>query len=289
MSAWIWFLLAGLFIAMTILPAPKKMTDIKRLQILLGYSTAKDRAAKLGFQFDVKHYAILVIIALSIGLFVAKLTNNPFIALASIVLGYFLPQIMLSTLEYKHRKDILMNLPVNLRKMVSRLADCKTVQLSIERSLPSMNGITKNMFIQLLRKLEIGIDLQSALEQMAEQIRFQKFDDFAGKLVSSSRDGFHIKSIQGLKESIEDIQADVKLLNRLDIENKSKITSVYTVIGGIWFIVIAFSFFEGNIGSGVISFDTIFGKMMLSIMIVCTFIVFMMKDKYMRLNMNDLR
>ncbi|ARR10738.1 type II secretion system F family protein [Paenibacillus bovis] len=289
MNGILWFLLSGSLIALLVFPAPKRTIKIERIKELLGYKIVQQRAEKIGFEFHVKHYIILIVIAIAIGGFVARMTNNPFIALASVVMGYSLPRIFLSTMEYKYRKDILINLPVNLRKMVARLADCKTVQLSIERSIPSMHGVTKIMFAQLLRKLELGIDLQAALEQMADQIKFQKFDDLVGKLVSSSRDGFHLKSIQGLKESIEDMQADVKLLKRLDIENKAKIAAVYSIIGGIWFIVLAFSYFESNTGGGPGTFDTVFGKIALAFMIVCTFIVLMMKDKYMRLNMNDLR
>lgn len=273
-----------------LLPEPKesKKKTAKRLRRAYGFEKAQQKAKLLGYNFNLKHYIFLLIASIGAGVLTAVFLKNVFFIAVGAVLGFLAPQILLSLIEYRRRREILQNLPTNLRLLASKLLEFRSVETSLEHSLPLMNGITKPYFEHLYNSLVLRLDLENLLSDLRNEIRFQKFDDLCEKLLAGTEDGFHEKAIDSIKESIEDMQSDLQLLKKLDIENQSKIYMLYVVLGGIWSIPILFGLFEKQAGVAQYTIDSMMGKIIIATMAITTLVTLLMKDKYLRLNLNKL-
>ncbi|WP_348622609.1 type II secretion system F family protein [Paenibacillus polymyxa] len=290
---WVLWIVAAIGVSwglVSLLPKPvaTRRQRIRKARDLFGLEQTQKRAKLLGFNFNLKHYVLMLMVSTGAGLAVSFFLKNMLFIGVGAVLGFLLPKIFLSAVEYRRRRETLMNLPTNLRMLSSKLLECKSVEASLERSIPLMTGITKPHFEHLYDSLRLGIGLESLLNDMKAKIRFQKFDDLCEKLLTGSKDGFHEKAIDGIKESIEDIQGDIHHLKKLDIENANKIMMMYVTIVAIWSMLIVFSYMEHEAEVFQLTVDTLLGKIIVACMSILTLITLLMKDKFLRLNLNKL-
>lgn len=287
-------LFAGLIAAFGVfqfLPTTKKSRKVRNVEILFGFEKIQNQANDLGLNFKFKHYVLLLLISVVIGGAAAWFTKNVLFVVVGAVIGFFLPKIIFSRISYKRRRETLLNLPGNLRLLASKLRDCKSLQKSLEMSLPVMTGETKPVFERLYRSLQLGIDITTALQNTRKEIRFKKFDDLCGQLIMGNRDGYHARVVESIRESIDDLSADIQLLQNLEIENRQKIIKVYVMILFCWGFPLVFAYMESQIvyafGS-TLTLNTLIGKILVCTMFLASLLTVVFKDKFLRLNLDNL-
>ncbi|MEK4108634.1 MULTISPECIES: type II secretion system F family protein [unclassified Paenibacillus] len=271
---------------------PKKKSEVRsnRLRNAFGFDSVKDQATDLGLKFQLKHYIILMIISMVVGISIAFITDNLMFAVVGTVIGFFVPRLVFSKLKYSRRKAMLFNLPTNVRLLVSMMRDCKSLQKSLEMSLPVMSGVTKPLFENLYNSLLLGVDPRTALKQMSAKVQFRKFDDLCEKIIMGNIDGFHTKSIKSIKESNDDIKSDIALLQTIDVENRTKRNKFFVIFPAGWAIIFLFAYLEKNmesIGSSLTLLTTP-GKILVGTLLLTTFFAYLGRDKYLRLNLDNL-
>lgn len=290
----IWLLLiaaSGCLMVVVALLLPKSVEDNsrmerQRLMNLIGYTAFEEQARQTGWKINIRHYLFLLLTTLGMGYGVSLVTGNYLYVFLSVLLGFFIPRYVLSNLQYRRRKEILIDLPQNLRLWASQFRDCKSVVKSLESSLPMMEGATKPSFMKLLDALQTDTPLVVALIAMRKEIRFRKFDDFCDRLILGSSQGFHVQTMDSLREIIDDIAFDIRVLHELDIQNKQKRLHVHTILVGCWCIPFMLSYMESEVATATV--EELFGKILLATMAFTTMVIYLARDKYMRLNLHDL-
>lgn len=274
----------------TLLPKPQASngSKVRALRNFYGFEKTQQQAKLLGYNFDIKQYILLLTISTGAGIIIAVFFDNLFLVAVGATLGFLTPKIILSVIEYRRRREVLMNLPTNVRTFASKLLEFKSIETSLRHSIPLMTGITRPYFEHLYNSLVLRMDLEILLNDLNKKIRFQKFDDLCEKLISGTEDGFHEKAIDSIKETVEDMQKDIQLLKKLDVQNQNKIYMLYFVVAGIWSIPFLFTLFEMQAGVDHYTITTTLGKMILALMAVVTLVIILVKDKYLRLNLNKL-
>jgi Flp pilus assembly protein TadB len=268
-----------------------KVSRTNQLRRLYGFENTQKQAKELGIQLTIKHYFILVIVSGLVGFLVMRLTSNLLLAGIAVGVGFTIPKMILSSLKYKRRRELLINLPANLRLLASKFRDSKSLQKSLEDSLPIMSGVSTEYFQDLYNSLILGVDSKVALRQIREKVSFKKFDDLCEKILMGQRDGYHARVVDGIRETIDDIAFDIQLLKQLDIENRSKRLNVYIIFGMCWAFPFLFNYMESQLAEelGVqTTFETPLGKILIATMALVTLIGFIKRDKFLRLNLDEL-
>ncbi|NOU81592.1 hypothetical protein GC101_22275 [Paenibacillus sp. LMG 31459] len=285
-------LAAGLLVSFglfSLLPAASSRS--RQLRIAFGFEQTQAEAKAAGIHLEWRNYVQILSISLVIGAGVAYWTANIWFVGVGVAMGVIVPKMIISAVKFKRRKEVLLNLPGNLRLLSSKFRDCKSLQKSLEMSLPVMSGVTVPYFEQMYASLRIGIDVPTVLEQMKQVVQFKKFDDFCEKVMAGNKDGFHARSVEGIRESIADIASDMHLLQEIDIENEKKRMEPFVVFG----ISLLFPFLFGYLESQLVlefkaatTLQTGLGKLLLASMIVSVMIGLWKKDSLLRLNLDDL-
>ncbi|WP_213428537.1 MULTISPECIES: type II secretion system F family protein [Paenibacillus] len=271
----------------TVLPRPiQPKEERNRLLRVMGFTSVQQKAASVGWNLKVRDYFILLGLSVFSGYLIAAFTGNFLFVIVGVSLCFFVPRYVVTMIQYKRRKEILIDLPHNLRLLCSKFRDHKSLQKSLEASLPLMSGVTKPNFLKLYRSLEIGIDSTLALREMQEELRFQKFNDLCDKLVLGNREGYHTRTVESIRETIQDITDDITILQDLDLQNKRKRFNVHVVVVISWCFPFMFAYMESQIGTPTL--ETPIGKILIVSLFFVSLITYLMRDKYLSLNLNEL-
>jgi Flp pilus assembly protein TadB len=274
-----------------LLPVPKKVNTYKsfntyNLAQILGYEKVKEEAESFGWSLNTKEFIQIAVAALGVGLLVSLLTGNIFFIIVGIVLSFSLPRFIVIKIKKQRRISILLELPDNLKLLTSKLMDYSSVQLALKSAIEDMDGQTKHIFRKMYQSLEINMPLETVLSEAIAQIRIQKFNDFAEKLIMANSEGFHEESIKSLKETIENMSDDIKEIKKLEIKSKSEKKKIYIAIAGSWlmpFILAGLSSDNANV-----FLSSLHGKIFIVSFFVATLYVIGKGDDYLSLNLDEL-
>ncbi|GIP61131.1 type II secretion system F family protein [Paenibacillus woosongensis] len=291
----IWlYLLSGFVVAIALVSCLPQVTHHnrgRRLRLAFGFEQTQAAAEDIGIHLNWKHYLGLITFAFSIGVGIAILTKNVLFIILGIGISFVAPKIMISQVKYQRRKEMLLNLPGNLRLLTSKLRDCKSLQKALEMSIPLMQGITAETFERAHKSLQLGVDVSTVVMRMKKEIRFKQFDDYCEKLLMGSRDGFHSRVIDGTRETIDDIYDDMQLLQKMDIKNKRKRLEAYLIFGLCFTFPYLFRYMESEMAKEigqVITLDTLIGQLLIVSMAFVSLLGIWKRDTYLRLNLDDL-
>lgn len=278
-----------LFVIAKILPRPKDEVSPERdrLMALMGFTKIQKRAELIGWKLRWRDYLILLALSVFAGYLIAIFTGNYLFVIVGVALCFFVPSHIISVVQQKRRKEVLLELPSNLRLLASKFRDCKSLQKSLATSVPLMSGVTKPVFLKLYRSLELGIEPPKALREIQKDLRFQKFDDLCEKLIAGGKEGFNTRTVDSIRETIEDINDDISLLKTLDIENKSKRRSVHVVVGLTALMPFIFAYMESQTIDSL-TIKQPFGQILLVIQFLVSLLTYMFRDKYLSLNLKEL-
>lgn len=291
MSALFYFVAIVIILSVLLPKKTKKQKQLERIRLFagFGFDKAQQQAKSAGITLRIQQYIWLISSTAIIGFVVSLLTKNMFLIAVSIIVGFFTPRIYLSMKEYQYRKEILISLPINLRFMLTKLVESQTVELALTRALPLMNGPTEVFFQEMLQKKQLELSTSIALIDMRRKIGLRKFDDFSSNLVMGEKAGFNDKTIKTLRESIEDIQRDIKLIRKLEIVNRAKIVNVYMVVFFIVSLPILFSLMEHNAVPDSMTYQQPIGQALISLMVLFFSLVVFFERKFMRLDLKNLK
>lgn len=286
------FLLIGGFIfavgLFSLIPskASKTNRDKEKLLRMIGYVSARERAKSIGWNLNWKHFVLLVMISVFVGYVISAYTGNYlFIAMGAIV-SFSVPGFIVSSVQQKRRKDMLIDLPHNARLLVSKLRDCRSVVLSLEKALPIMSGPTKVIFERMYHSLVIGRPLAKTLYEIQDEVRYQNFSDFCDKLITGEIEGFHSRAIENVRDTIDEMSFDVEVIQELDIKNARKRFHALVFVCLAMLFPFLFGYFESQVGKRTL--DTPLGQVLLLILVIIGIFTILARDKYLRLNINKL-
>ncbi|MGG1669987.1 hypothetical protein ACIFOE_04920 [Paenibacillus sp. NRS-1783] len=280
-----------IFYAVYLLIPGTKEKRIDNLRITFGFGKLQSEALTLGIELKKKHYFFILLGALILGVTLATVTNNLLFIGIGAACGYFVPTIIISKIRYARRKEMLLNMPSNLRLLQSQFRDHKSIQRSLEMSLPMMSGVTAPLFRELYLALRLQVDQRTALSRMKEKVNFNKFNDYCSKLLLGSRDGFHARSLENMQKTINEMVGDVDLLLQLELENRSKRNLFYIIFGMAWIFPFLFYYFELQSVSELHITTTLgspSGRVLVAIFTILTLVAYVRRDKYTRLNLDSL-
>ncbi|MGG4108823.1 hypothetical protein AAXB25_33515 [Paenibacillus lautus] len=295
MITFVLYLVSGLLLSWGLFTTFSQQSKVKkkseRLRSMFGFEEVSNAALAAGITLRLKHYLLIIVVGLIIGGVCSYYTNNILFIGIGFASGMVVPRIIIESIKYNRRKEVLINLPGNLRLLISKLRDCKSLQKSLETSLPLMTGATKPIFEKLYQALLLDVPIEHALKQAQQEIRFRKFDDLCEKLLMGHKDGYHARSIATIRDNINEIVWDSQLLVEVDMKNKMERMKPYLTFGLCFGIVLICAFMEGelvNSFSMKISLNTIPGKIFIATMILTAVLGLWKKEKYLRLNLDAL-
>ena len=273
------------------IPSYKDKTRVRKLKDWFGFEEAQNQARSAGVKINFTHYILLLLCSALVGVAISVWLGNVLFIAVGAIWGYFIPRMVFSMIKYKRRKEILTDLPSNCGLLKSNLPEGESLQRALQLSLPLMGGVTKPVFQKLYEQLKIGMSVNLALKQAANTIKFNKFYDLCEKLNTGNTDGYHLQAMDSIQESIDAIADDVQHLQEIDIQNRKKRSTVYVIVGGAWFIALAMRFMESEMNSGfqvIPSMDTPIGKIFVATMALASVFTFAVREKYLKLNLDDL-
>lgn len=275
----------GLF---SLLPSKTTNTsqDNEKLLKMIGYVSARERAKSIGWNLNWKHFVLLLVISIFASYLISVYTGNYLFIIMGAIVGFSVPGFIVSSVQQKRRKDMLIDLPHNARLLVSKLRDCKSVVLSLEKALPIMSGPTKMIFERMYHSLYIGRPLAKTLHEIQAEVRYQNFSDFCDKLITGEIEGFHSRAIENVRDSIDEMSFDVEVIQELDIKNASKRLHSLAFVGLAMLFPFLFGYFESQVGTRTL--DTPLGQVLLLLLVIIGIFTILARDKYLRLNINKL-
>lgn len=266
-------------------------TKASRLGKMFGFEQLNQEASSAGIKFKLQHYVAVIVISIALGAVVGYYTNNFLYTIAGLAVGMIVPRIVIDTYKYNRRRDTLLNIPGNARLLVSKLSDCKSLEKALAMSIPLMTGPTRPIFERLHTALQLKVPVDRALLQIQREIKFKKFDELAEKFLMGYKDGYHARSIQSIRKTIEEITADARLLQEVDMKNKDARMMPYLnflLCFGFPFLCWYMELQLAEEISQVLTLDTPIGKIAMASMTVTAVIGLWKKDKYLRLNLDGL-
>lgn len=262
-----------------------------RLRGMFGFEEVSKDALAVGVSLKLKHYLLIIALGVAVGSIIGYYTRNILFIGIGFTVGFIIPRMIIGSIKYNRRREVLINLPGNLRLLVSKLRDCKSIQKSLEMSLPIMTGATKPIFERLYQSLLLDIPLEQALARTKKEVRFRKFDDLCEKILMGHKDGFHTRSVEVIRKNIEEIITDAQLLVEVEIKNKQERIKPYITYSLCFGLVGMCVYMETqlvSVLSAQLTLSTIIGKIFISTMILTTCIGFWKKEKFLRLNLDEL-
>jgi hypothetical protein len=102
----------------------------------------------------------------------------------------------------------------------------------------------------------------------------------------ANREGFHLRSIESLKETNRSLSYDVKLIKGLDLKNKQRYQKLYAMIVLAWAMPLVLS--TMNTGNGNVFLNTLHGQIYIVVFFIITIFCIIKGDEYLTLNLDDL-
>lgn len=233
---WLWLALAVMWTVILAIILPKARTNIytknANLELLqaFGYQKISKEAKEAGIDITPKDFLILILISATICIILTIIIKSIIFIVAGAIVGFFIPRLIFRKIKYHKRKNLLYELPSNMKMLVAKLKDFNSVERALGVALPDMYGETKIHFERAYHGLVVKEPIADVMREWNQSIRINKFTDFTDKLLIATEQGFHEKTLSSLKESIENIGFDVQLIKKEETKTKK----VSTVIHGYW-------------------------------------------------------
>ncbi len=192
-----------------------KIPGLRKVGILRKYS---DYLVQSGFKVDALLWIILcVLISLIVGLIILLLFPGllfigliVFLVIMDLSIGY--PYLM----AMKRIDQIEEDLPDALRQMSDTLRAGGTYEYALREIAASEYGPLKVEINNVLRKLEEGENLETALSTLSQNVDSRLVQRTVTIIIDSVRAG------AGLADILENIAEDVRAMHRIDRERKSR-------------------------------------------------------------------
>lgn len=282
----VWYAGVALLTLHLLLPKARGKRSSFSLSKAFGYERVKQEAESAGWYLSIKEFLWIIGLAGAITALIAFLTGNYFFIALGLALCFTLPRHIILKVKRNKRTQLLFELPSNLRLWISKLGDFGHVQKSLEAALPDMEGSTKVIFQSACDKLRIGLPLQRVLEEVYAAVRIRKLEDFGDKLQMAQMEGFHGRSLESLKETVEQIGEDIAQVKELEIEAKSKRRQLVIIVAMSWMMPMLLS--SLNSSNGNLFLDTWYGQIFIVSFATASLFAVGKGDDFLSLNLDEL-
>lgn len=289
---WLWLPLAVMWVIIIAFILPRARTNVyaknANMEILhaFGYQKIRKEAKEAGIDISPKDFLYLIIISLSICIVLTILVKSIIFIVAGAIIGFFIPRLIFRKIKFRKRRELLYELPSNMKMLVAKLKDFNSIERALGVALPDMYGETKKHFERAYHGLVVKEPIADVMREWQESVRLNKFTDFTDKLLIANEQGFHEKTLSSLKESIEYIGYDVQLIKKEESKTRKRYQRLYTVIGASWAIPAALS--TMNVDNANIYLDTFWGQIYTCIFFLATIFCIVKGDEYLTMRLDDL-
>lgn len=256
------------------------------LSKIFGYEKIRKEAEDAGWSLSSKEFIGIIVFSIIVVALIAIFIGNYFFIALGVVLCFTLPRAIVLKVKRKIRQNVLFDLPANLRLFISKLADFPNIQKALENALPDMSGVTKPIFEKASNQLRVGLPLDRVLDEMMVELRIRKMEDFMDKLLLTQMEGFHARSLESLKETVEEISEDIQQIQELEIEAKRKRRDLFLISVMAWIMPVLLSFM--NTGNGNVFLNTSFGQIYIVSFAAATLFSISKGDDFLSLNLDRL-
>lgn len=256
------------------------------LTALFGYQKLKAEAESAGWNLNMKEFISLVGVSLAVGIIIAAIIKNVFFIGVGIALSFMLPRYVIMRVKRRKRMQILFDLPDNMKVLISKLNDFPSLERAFEVSLPDFVGDCGDHFQNAYKALKVKLPPAQVFDELNRNVRVNKLKDFTEKLIMASKEGFHLKSIESLKETQRSISFDIRLIKGLDLKAKAIYRKLYAVIIMSWAMPLMLSGMNTN--NGNVFLNSLHGQVFIVVFFIVTIFCIVKADDYLSLKLDDI-
>ncbi|CAH8248444.1 hypothetical protein WJ0W_007112 [Paenibacillus melissococcoides] len=286
------FLLVVWGVALFLLLKPVPTTSNKYekganvLASALGYEKIQKKTNSTGTEMTATIYVTLVISSFLIGLFIALLIGNYFFIALGVLLGYTVPLHLVKSRQRSRRNEMLFETPEFLKIYTSKLLDFSNAAHAMKEALEDYDGVVKPYFKEASDSLQMGFSLDRVLLELKEKIRLRRFNEFADKLLTAEENGYTLKAVNSLKETIRGMSEDAIYVKELQIKAKSEMKSTYVQAAMLTCLPLLLSGINTN--NVNVFMDTVSGQIYITIFVGTIMFCILRKTECLSLNLTDL-
>lgn len=283
----LWFLFAC-----SLLNSPRESGRKKRkigAQILSGMKLEQYRheAESIGWKISTEELAIIVISAMVLVMLTSIITSNPFVLLAGLVIGLYLPRFLIEKKRRSIRLNMISRLTDPMRMLLSRIP----VQQNVTKAIEYTRGETSDesiraLFNGYLQDVTIGGSVKDALLNMKKRVRLRKFDIFVENLIQAHYDGFTPEAINALDKAVEAIEFDLRAIEKVKVQSSTRKRNLYSALGTVWIFPPVLSM--ANTGNSNVYLNTLQGKILILLYVAGSLYVYVKGEEYLSLNLDEL-
>ena len=287
---WMFYLFTMILIGITaalILPKPVGLQKYKKGSILgslFNYDRIRKEAEGVGWALSFREFIALLSFTFIAVTLIAIFIGNYFLIALGLLVCFMLPRIILMKIKRKIRQNTLFDLPPNLRIFISKLSTFPNILSALEQSLPEMAGVTKPMFERAADQLRVGLSLEHVLDELTESFNIRQMDNFADKLRTIQKEGFHARALASLRETVDQITEDIGQVKVLEFEARRKRRDTFLIVIMGWAMPAVLSFL--NTDNSNVYLDTLYGQIYVVLFAAYTLFAISKADDYLALNLD---
>lgn len=188
--------------------------------------------------FNVANYFLLklliiffILVLFPIYFVLLKIQINQGLIVIFLIVGFWLPDLMLNSQIEKRHKTILKDLP----NFIDLLRICIEAGLDLESSLNKIvdksKGILREETAQAVTEIHMGKSIAEALQDMAKRINFPDFSSFVTLLIQANQMGISISNVLRTQAQL------VKLKYMQKLRARAAKTPVMIIVPLVFFIL----------------------------------------------------
>jgi len=244
-------------------------------------------AESIGWNFSKGELLILICISIIIAMLLSIAISNPFILIAGIVLGIYLPAFIIEKKRNSNRMFLISKLTNPLRILISRIPDQQNITRAIEVTRDeTTNERIKQLFSNYILNIAVGESVRDALLEMRNKVKLRKFDIFIEYLIQAHYEGFTPDAMKALDKAVEAIEFDLRAIEKVKEQSKIKKKKLYTSLGTAWLFPLILSFV--NTGHTNVYLHSIAGKILIMMYCLGSLYVFRKGEEYLSLNLDEI-
>ncbi|MCR4443460.1 MAG: type II secretion system F family protein [Peptococcaceae bacterium] len=284
----VWFVISFFLFYPPGSPSPQDVIRNKKLlEFALNLHKYQAEAQAVGWQITRKEVRLILLSAVLAAAAVSYLTRNPFVPLAGLVAGYYLPGFLIRKKKHSLKLNMITGLTDPLRMLLSRLPDQQNVTRAIESARDnSTNPSIRKLFDAYVNDVALGGSTRDALCNLKRKVGLRKFDLFVDNLIQAHYEGFTAEAIKALDKAVEAMEFDLLAVNKVKAQSRNQKRKLYLALGTAWLFPPILSLM--NTGAQNVYLNTIQGKVLMLFYIAGTIYVYVKGEDYLSLNLDEL-
>ena len=285
----LWFLFAYWIFAPSAarvtLPGRKKIKV--DLFVRLNLDKYQAQAEAIGWRITTRELLFIFVFTLLTATALAIILRNPLVVVVGVVTGVYLPKFLIEKKRLNNRINMLSKLTDPMRMLLSRLPDQQNITKAMEQTRNEvLDERVRDLFDGYLKDVAIGGSVHEALLNMKRRVSLRKYDILVEYMVQAHYEGFTAEALQALSKAIEAIEFDLRAIDKVKEQSKTKKRELYTSLAVAWFFPFILSL--ANTGDKNIYLETMAGKVLILVYIIGTLYVVLKGEEYLSLNLDEL-